>query len=159
MDRLDALNAIVHCTREGLTYGAIINTLGVPIDVRKGTQFGTINSTCSNTDLGHFSGRIATLCTTLDLTGPQRRKADREGYIKAFLSRSPKEVTGGIFYSNILPLDVAPLTASTFSPVNLYVHQLLSPLHNHNIRMLFFSKQLHHNCRFPCNSSCHTDKY
>jgi hypothetical protein len=85
MDRLDvhpSLNAIVHC-----------NTLGIPMDIPKGTRFGTVTSTCSNTDLGLFPGRIATLGTTPDLTGPQIRKVDREEYIKAFLSRSREEVT------------------------------------------------------------------
>jgi hypothetical protein len=95
MDRLDvhpSLNAIVHCNREGLTYGAIINTLGIPMDIPKGTRFGTVTSTCSKTDLGLFPGHIATLGTTSDLTGPQRRKVDRKEYIKAFLTRSREEV-------------------------------------------------------------------
>jgi hypothetical protein len=96
MDRLQvhpSLNPIVHSNREGLTYGAIINTLCVPIDVPKGTRFGTITSTCSDTDLGHFPGRTATLSTTSNLTGPQRQKADTESYIKAFLSSTREEVT------------------------------------------------------------------
>jgi hypothetical protein len=63
------------------------------MDIPKGTRFGTVTSTCSNTDLGLFPGRIATLGTTPDLTGPQIRKVDREEYIKAFLSRSREEVT------------------------------------------------------------------
>jgi hypothetical protein len=57
MDRLDvhpSLNAIVHCNRESLTYGAIINTLGIPMDIPKGTRFVTVTSTCSDTDLGLF---------------------------------------------------------------------------------------------------------
>jgi hypothetical protein len=87
MDRLDvhpSLNAIVHCNREGQTYGAIINTLGIPMDISKGTRFGTITSTCSDTDLGLFPGRMATLGTTPDLNRPAKTKSGPREIYKSF---------------------------------------------------------------------------
>jgi hypothetical protein len=96
MDRMDvhpSLNAIVNCNRDGQTYGAIINTLGIPMDIPKGTRFGTVTSTCPDNELGQYPGRMATLGSTPDLTGPQRRKVDREEYIKAFVSRSREEAS------------------------------------------------------------------
>jgi hypothetical protein len=56
MDRLDvhpSLNAIINCNRDGQTYGAIINKLGIPLDIPKGTRFGTVTSTCPDNELGH----------------------------------------------------------------------------------------------------------
>jgi hypothetical protein len=96
MDRLDthpSLNAIVRCDCKGMTYGAILNTLGEPVEVPKGTRFGTITSTCKDEDLGSFPGRYASLGSTSDMTGPQQKKAERESYIKTFLSRSRDKVT------------------------------------------------------------------